>query len=192
VAFFWSVSCTGCGFLQKAGLDAHCLYYWLGEDRFAPMPVAAAWCECCDKLTLAEEVPDPTELKERGEWWLRFFRERGSCPGQEFYDRKCREFANQVAWRSARTSPPRCLLCRSSSVLLLPLSGPSPLQLPHPGCRGQLRFERGYHYHTRAMLVYSAEGDFLGFGSRTCTFQAPEQTLPTSESGLWWFIDFRG
>jgi hypothetical protein len=188
VAFAWSISCTRCRFQQQAGLEGYSIYYWLGEDRFAPMPFAGAWCENCRKVTLAEEVPESGRLAERGEWWLRWLRERGTGPGDEFYERKRRGFANQLEWRSRRVGPPRCLLCRSASVSLLDLSGQARVEVPHPHCRGRLTFERGWHYHTREIWVYSVEGEFLSFGSGFGVFQPPERPLPPSESSLWWFL----
>ena len=192
MAFALLITCNGCLFRQLAGLDSHCICYWLSEDVFAPMPYTAAWCKCCEKVVVAEEVPDTAKLEERGERWLRLLRRRGSGPGDNFYERKKREFANQVAWRSARGGPPRCLICRSASVSFLDLSGEPPLELPHPGCRGRLIVELGAHYHTRMMLIYSIEGEFLGFGSRADVFQPPGRPLPPSESYLWWWVDIDG
>jgi hypothetical protein len=187
VAYAWSVTCDHCQFRQVACLDSHCIYYWLGDDQFAPMPHAGAWCATCGKVTLAEEVPDAARLAERGESWLRLYRDRGVDPGSAHYSRKRQEFANQLVWRSRRIAPSKCLVCRSASVLLLDLAVAGPIELPHPGCRGRLRFDLSHHYHTRPILVYSVEGEFLG--PRTREFRPPGSRLPPSESGLWWWVD---
>lgn len=188
MAFAWSITCTRCRFKQMAGLDAFSVFYWLGTARFAPIPFVGAWCNGCRKVALAEEVPDSAKLAERADGLLRFYRNRGLEPGEDFYDRKVQQFAAQLEWRAQRVGPPRCLLCRSAAVSPLDMSGQPPLEFPHPGCRGQLRCEVGWHYHTRGMWVYSVEGDFLGFATGFAEFEPPSAPLSSAESGLGWWV----
>jgi hypothetical protein len=191
MSFAFDISCSGCGFRQLAGLSGHSLYYWLGGDRYAPVQYAPAWCGRCAKVALAEEVPTTEELARRRDWWLNWLRERGGAPGEEFYDRKAREWGHLADWRRRRVGPTRCLLCRSDAVCVFDPYHTSRPELPHPGCGGRLRFADSIHYHTRAMLVYSVEGEFLGFGKSLWEeFRPPKAPLPPAESGLWWCVDF--
>lgn len=190
MGFAWSVSCSECRFEQTAGLDGFGIYYWLGAARFAPMPFVGVWCAGCGRVALAEEVPDEAMLVERGEWWLRKFRDGGCGPGDEYYDRKATEFAAQLEWRRGRVGPPRCLLCRSTAVTPLHLYGGTPSEFAHPKCGGRLQFDKGgWHYSTRAMWVYAPEGEFLGFGAGFDAFKPPPTPLSPADSELHCWVD---
>jgi hypothetical protein len=91
-----------------------------------------AWCPRCDQFVEAELLRSPAEIDAE----IRELESFAQYPGWIPEDRLVRvgrlpDLRRRLAWRTARRSPPRCLLCASDAVT--PLWPEPGVDIPHLG-----------------------------------------------------------
>jgi hypothetical protein len=159
-----------------------------------------AWCGAYRQVVYAERLEElpalETELQQdalRGE---EFYSGLALPPGRDWReerDRHLSELRCRIEWRRSRVSPPKCLECGSSSILLIPVTdddddenGESP-EIEHPDCGGCLRVVAVGLARSRDWVFYTPEGDKIatyeafpskGLVQRKDSFYEPPDVKP--------------
>ena len=144
--YLHSVVCSSCDFRQE--LPPFPAYgYRSAEVSFIHLRARTAWCQHCQRVTYAERL-EPLERIEQ-------------AVVQEKNLRVRRDAERYQQLLSQRKSPPRCLDCGSTSLVLK--SQDERHALYHPGCGGVLSFyDTGAHVLLNPMThFYTFEGEFL-------------------------------
>ncbi|MDB5296794.1 MAG: hypothetical protein JWO31_2777 [Phycisphaerales bacterium] len=154
------------GFLMGGGFRD----YQLPNGEHCPVPEAPAWCNNCRAFVAAERVPSLPEIDEElnaarsgGAGYRSWLPQEGNLPWRdddaEFWD----EFAYKAVtratqtrtWRLLRRGPPRCLLCASTSVMVVE---EGKVQIAHPITGQQLRIHWVGHVRVSDDEYYTVEG----------------------------------
>ncbi|MFN0021422.1 MAG: hypothetical protein ACKVP0_24490 [Pirellulaceae bacterium] len=92
-----------------------------------------------------------------------------NLPGTDWRDEKDRhlnDLRRRIKWRRSRQSPPKCLECGSTDLLVIPETdeeneNQSPQGIEHPGCNGLLQVRGIGFSQNRAWIIYTSEGKKL-------------------------------
>lgn len=150
----WEIKCTECDYyLEDFRRYGRFYAYLLPDQTTLTIPFVVAWCNGCQEITHAEEMPSLSEIQLRLKAPLATW-ERA-------------ELAILEKWRPHRRSLPKCLRCGSVDFatidfeLLMKRGGK---RLPHPGCKGDLCFRTNGGYtlgSVQTQYLFSFEGDYL-------------------------------
>ena len=147
-------------------------YYRLSDGTDIPRSSQPAWCNRCDALRGAERLPELehlqhvlADLESNGlsEHDLKNAEAFQQSP-ESYVAERLGKWRASVRWRSERQSPPRCLDCASTNLLLLAPDIEQALEsFPHPNCGGTFTQTNWWHGSQATYQVLDAEGrDFDG------------------------------
>jgi len=113
-------------FRVEGELEPTCVYFFstlryrLGQDIAIGIEQDAAWCEGCQAFEAAEYVPSVEELNERMRDLQKASDKRDFLyPTRTAVNHAIAELRVRINWRLGRTSPPRCLVCGSTRIILV-------------------------------------------------------------------------
>ncbi len=147
---------------QTIGLAIARDYFYVLEDgSLLPIRHWPAWCERCKKFRVAEQIFSfDQEAKELAE--VEYFAEHpGFIPPDRIIPvSSLAELRARARWRSQRTSPPKCLICGSTTITSI-WPGPK-VEIPGRGkCEGH--FLGWGDMYSKPDVYYSPEGDRMAF-----------------------------
>lgn len=124
------IHCTGCDFeyfetyrpiVLKCRTDLGIVSYYRSNG----------WCYQCNRITDVESLPSVEEIRKD---YARFYRVPSTEGGwlkrlrryfDKHYQSKLRDLAAKIAWREARSAPPRCLTCGTTNIKTLNFVNPN-------------------------------------------------------------------
>ena len=156
MGYFYDVHCKRCGYEQaKYRGDGAFYAYLLDEGSTLSVPYVPAWCHHCRAVVHAEELPEVIALERQVREW------QASSLDDSIRTWHLEWLASEIAWRSKRRSPAKCLVCGSTDIVRGSLGG----GVLHPGCGYRMPLKLSGHYSLMEPLMqwlYSPEGEALG------------------------------
>jgi hypothetical protein len=160
--------CDRCG--QTGSYTTSIGYYCLDDGTVIVRADQAAWCYDCRELRSAERLPNERRIAD--------IISDIQANGLSDDDKEYAAFLSQnedtylaemvfkwkacLKWRRARKSPPRCLECESTSLLLLNPDVEQALDsFAHPQCGGTFQSAGWWHSSQAAYQVLDPEGRHL-------------------------------
>jgi len=156
MGYFFDIRCKKCGYEQPKFRGNGCVYaYLLSDGSILSVPYVPAWCQVCQAVVHAEELPKVESLQRRLRERQAFFVEE---PLPQWYI-KWRE--QEIAWRSGRKAAAKCLACGTTEIVRGSIGG----GVLHPSCGRRMPFKLSGHFtlaNPVLQWLYSSEGDALG------------------------------
>jgi hypothetical protein len=153
---FWDIDCTSCDYRSEGYRHFGQFYaYLLPDQTTLSLPFICAWCRGCNEVTHAEEMPTLAKIQAELE------------SASRLPDWRLKELNILQKWRPQRVSLPKCLTCGSADfepITVAFYNNPGPIECPHPGCNGKLRFRAVGRYTlgpVQQQHLFSLEGDYL-------------------------------
>lgn len=120
-------------------------YYEWPDGTRLEIDTTPAWCHRCaavrhgERLETVEEIDQQiADLRDPRSALYRAYAKdsAGECKnlGEAFARRYCEPWERRRAWRTARASPPRCLVCGSTDIFVYPLG----TAVPNPAGEGSV------------------------------------------------------
>ncbi len=165
MTFIDAVKCDECG--REETIRWTSIYYYLLPDMHRiPSCAIPTWCFDCDGIRDSEELfpvealadklahleangLNETEFKEKAAFL------RVKLDPRVEYENELAGVRAELAWRTARQSPPRCLAC--GSINHMPIEWIDEAVI-HPGCPGRFRRVKWWHALERVHLEVDGEG----------------------------------
>lgn len=149
--YTYDITCSVCQYFQedfRVGRSGWA--YRFPDGTIRRVLAKPAWCERCERVISAEDVPSLDDLKERATNFPYFTNNLDWL----------------LSWRSSRQSPGKCLICGSERITLAKEVSRREQTMPHPRCGGKLSMLNSGHVHSAWAPVtyelYSPEGESLG------------------------------
>ncbi|TWT79779.1 hypothetical protein CA13_11860 [Planctomycetes bacterium CA13] len=166
--FAYTYQCDRCN--QTESYRSAIGYYRLSDGTDIPRCEQPAWCNDCNALRSAERLPDLQRLTEivadlETTGLSEHDIENAKLMKQDVSDYLAESLFRSHAlmrWRTARQSPPRCLDCESTNLLLLnPHIEQALDSFPHLDCNGTFHLSDTWHGSQASYQVLDAEGRHL-------------------------------
>lgn len=142
-------------------------YYLLDDGRRVPAWTSPCWCERCQTITLAEDLPDIDRLEaslqlihEQGvsDFDREWAEQTGETP-EAFVARRQRNLERAIEAHRGRQAPPRCLECGESDFRFLADPEDSmPESFGHPGCTGEMKLITSCHASPATYFLLDRNG----------------------------------
>ena len=101
---------------QQEFKDTVLRFYRLKNGSEINMPSIIAWCESCNAVVKAEQVPDEALIESRIEQVKSGELDKFLRLDDEKREKEVAYHMRVLAWRKSRRSPPKCLACSSNKV----------------------------------------------------------------------------
>jgi hypothetical protein len=120
-------------------------YYEFSESDRLDLHSVPVWCACCAEFTEGEDLSTVEEIDQK----IRALNDPASelyrmtrygllddlfGKGQEFLRDQLGELQRRRRWRTGRNSPPKCIVCGSNKITIIPEGTP----MPHPNGDGMI------------------------------------------------------
>jgi hypothetical protein len=153
------IRCDKCGW-QGEFRSPRTYCYLLPDSRKLQMDeVGIGWCHTCNTVTEVECFGPADDYQRR----LEYFQNKLGPGGSKYTDgpQILASVTTRLEWRSMRQSPPRCLRCAGTEIILWgKQQGISEFEdTPHPDCGGTIRETRRWRLRMWELeVLYTVEG----------------------------------
>jgi hypothetical protein len=163
--FVYDYECSVCHFKARAAIGA-VGYYQLDDGKRMWAIISPCWCERCQTITLAEDLPDVGRLEAslqriREHGWSdldRQWAEQIGKSSEAVLARRQRNLEQQIEAHRGRTAPPRCLECGESDCRSLAPDDRLPKSFRHPGCAGEMKLGTSCHASPATYFLLDRNG----------------------------------
>ena len=159
-------------------------YEFTGSDRL-DLHSVPAWCHRCSNITHGEDLSTVEEIDKQ----IRDFDDPASDlyrlaqntllselgHGDEFRRERIAELQRRKHWRQARRSPPKCIRCGTTEIVLLPIG----VRVPNPAGDGEIQVDCvGMCSTSFNEWFFTPEGDRIPRDTRPTYWHHPESDKP--------------